>query len=279
MTRRDNTSRAGTGCAGYLLLNVVGLVGCLLALPVLLPDLMAEQSPPLDVAGAGRWAVVYGVPVAAACVLTAVAGGAGRFLWWLFLLRAAVLLVAAAGAVLYAETRVAGQPWHVRAPVEALSAGLAALAVHLVVRRWDRRRGARPLAGEVWLAMVPLREDPERQLRHYCVVLQTGSGAAQVAQITSKDKDGRRDHIRIPNTGWDEVSGRPHWVEIGRQPRVVPYRRFLKSRPQGRCPDAVWAQLRARRPTPAAAPAGAGAAGPQRAAARLLRLVLGRNRG
>ncbi|NXY95181.1 type II toxin-antitoxin system PemK/MazF family toxin [Streptomyces sp. BR123] len=273
MARRDNNSRAGMGCAGYLLLNVVGLVGCLLALPVLLPDLLAGQSPPLKVQGAGQWAVVHGVPVAAACVLTAVAGRGGRFLWRLFLLRAAVLLAAVAGVALYAEARVAGQPWNVRAAVEGLAAGLAALVVHLVVRRWDERRGARPLPGEVWLAMVPLREDPERQLRHYCVVLETGSGGAKVAQITSKDKDGRRDHIRIPNTGWDEVSGRPHWVEIGRQPRVVPYRRFLKSRPQGRCPDVVWAQLRARRPVP---PVSAGQAG---AGARLLRRVLARHRG
>ncbi|MEU2390185.1 hypothetical protein [Streptomyces sp. NPDC007369] len=285
MARRDHTSRAGTGCAGYLLLNLVGLLGCLLALPVLLPDLLAEQTPPLEVEGAGPWAAVYGVPVAAACVLTAVAGWAGRFLWRLFLLRAGLLLAVVAAAVLYAEARVAGQPWSVRAPAEGLAAALAALAVHLAVRRWDKRRGARPLPGEVWLAMVPLREDPKRQLRHYCVVLRTGSGGAQVAQITSKDKDGRRDHIRIPNTGWDEVSGRPHWVEIGREPRVVPYRRFLKSRPQGRCPDAVWAQLRSRRPVPAVpngqagAAAAAGAAGAQRAAARLLRRVLARHRG
>ncbi|WP_053689184.1 hypothetical protein [Streptomyces sp. WM6372] len=128
------------------------------------------------------------------------------------------------------------------ARVAAVLAAVAARAIR-----------ARPRPGEVWLAMVPLREDPGQQLRHYCVVLETGSGTARVAQITSKDKDGRRDHIRIPNHGWDEYSGRSHWVEIGREPRVVPYRGFLKSRPQGRCPDAVWSELQARRP--AAVPA------------------------
>ncbi len=234
--RRERKSCAGIGCAGYLLLNTVGLVGCLLALPVLLPDMMSEQTPPLKPHGTGEWAVLYGIPVLVASAVVAIAGRAGRFVWWLFLARVAVMLAAVAGAVLYTESRVSGLPWNVRCSMEGLAAGLAALVVHLGVRWWDKQRGARPLPGEVWLAMVPLREDPKQQLRHYCVVLGTGSGGARVAQITSKDKDGRRDHIRIPNDGWDEVSGRPHWVEIGREPRVVPYREFLKTRPQGRCP-------------------------------------------
>ncbi len=91
--------------------------------------------------------------------------------------------------------------------------------------------------------MVPLREDPARQLRHYCVVLAVHPGHAEVAQITTKDKDGRSDHIRMPNDGWDKASGRAHWVEFGRPPRRVDYGMFLKSRPQGRCPAPVWRQL------------------------------------
>ncbi|MET9883426.1 hypothetical protein ABZZ20_09785 [Streptomyces sp. NPDC006430] len=276
MARRHNTSCAGTGCVGYLLLNVVGLVGCLLALPVLLPDLMAEQTPPLEVAGAGQWAVMYGVPVAVALALVAIAGRGGRFVWWLILVRTAVLLAAVAVAVQSVQGQVADQPWNVRAAAEGGAAGLAALVVHLGVRRWDRSHGARPRPGEVWLAMVPLREDPQEQLRHYCVVLETGPGGARVAQITSKDKDGRRDHIRIPNHGWDELSGRPHWVEIGREPRVVPYREFLKSRPQGRCPAGVWAQLRARRPAGALATPGRA---PRASVPRLLKRILGAYRG
>ncbi|WP_328764370.1 MULTISPECIES: hypothetical protein [unclassified Streptomyces] len=256
MARRKNTSCAGIGCAGYLLLNAVALVGVLLALPVLLPDLMAQQTPPVKVEGAGQWAVVYGVPVVVACALVALAGRGGRVVWWMFLVRVAVLLAAVAVAAGYAEGRAAAAPWNVRMCVEACAAGFAALVVFLGVRRWDEAIGARPRPGEVWLAMVPLREDPQRQLRHYCVVLATGPGGARVAQITSKDKDGRRDHIRIPNHGWDEVSGRPHWVEIGREPRVVPYRKFLKFRPQGPCPEAVWAQLRDRLPAgPGSVPA------------------------
>ncbi|MEU3775760.1 hypothetical protein AB0F11_21585 [Streptomyces sp. NPDC032472] len=239
--RRDERSRGGRLLTG----GAVALAGCLLSLPAVLPDLGG-----VSVTGPERWTLLYGVPVAMALVLAAVAGRGARFVWWLFLVRTAVLLAVAACAVLAVEARVAGQPGNVRATAEGAAAGLAALVVHLGVRGWDRRRGARPLPGEVWLAMVPLREDPERQLRHYCVVLDIGSGAARVAQITSKDKDGRRDHIRIPNDGWDKVSGRAHWVEIGREPRVVPYRRFLKSRPQGRCPAGVWTQLQSRRPAP-----------------------------
>ncbi|MEU6868088.1 hypothetical protein ABZ924_33485 [Streptomyces sp. NPDC046876] len=238
--RRDERSRAGR----LLVPGAVALAGCLLSLPFVLPDL----SVPVGVEGAGRWALLYGVPGAVALALTAVAGWGARFVWWLLLVRTPVLLAVAVCAVLALKSGVAGQPGNVRAAAGGAAAGLAALVVHLGVRGWDRRRGARPLPGEVWLAMVPLREDPGRQLRHYCVVLDTGSGAARVAQITSKDKDGRRDHIRIPNDGWDRVSGRAHWVEIGREPRVVPYRKFLKSRPQGRCPADVWTQLQSRRP-------------------------------
>uniref|UniRef100_A0AAU2JZF3 Type II toxin-antitoxin system PemK/MazF family toxin n=1 Tax=Streptomyces sp. NBC_00049 TaxID=2903617 RepID=A0AAU2JZF3_9ACTN len=259
MARRNNTSCAGIGCVGYLLVNALAIAGFLLALPVVLPDLMAQQTPPVKPNGASEWAVLYGIPVAAACALAALAGRGGRFVWWVFLARAALLLAAVAAAVLSVEGRVADLPWNARAVFESCAAGLAALVVHLGVRWWDRTRGARPFPGEVWLAMVPLREDPKRQLRHYCVVLDTRLGSAEVAQITSKDKDGRRDHVRIPNEGWDEVSGRPHWVEIGREPRTVPYRKFLKARPQGRCPDEVFAQLRERRPAVRPAPAGSAA--------------------
>ncbi|MEV7526105.1 hypothetical protein [Streptomyces sp. NPDC091371] len=264
MARRNNMSCAGIGCMGHLLLNLVAMVGAVLAFPVVIPDVMAEQTPPLEVTGFEQWAVVYGVPVVVAFVLVAVAGRGGRFVWWLFLIRGAVLLAAVALAVRYVDGRVAGEAWNLRAAAVSSTAGLVALAVYLGVRWWDRSQGARPVPGEVWLAMVPLREDPKQELRHYCVVLATGRGFAEVAQITSKDKDGRRDHIRIPNDGWDEVSGRPHWVEIGREPRTVRYRGFLRSRPQGRCPDAVFAQLQARRP---AGPSPAAGSGPGRGGA------------
>ncbi|MEU9416676.1 hypothetical protein [Streptomyces sp. NPDC048272] len=252
MARRDNTSCAGIGCVGCLLLNLVVIVGGLLATPVLIPDLMARQDPPVRVEGPGAWAILYGIPVVVALALTALAGRGAGFVWWRFLARAALLLAVVAGAVLATGYRVADiESWNARGALTSGAAGLAALAVYLGVRRWDRTRGARPRAGEIWLAMVPLREDPSRHLRHYCVVLATGRCRAEVAQITTKDKDVRRDHVRLPNDGWDEVSGRSHWVEIGHEPRVVPYRKFLASRPQGRCPEAVWSRLRSHRPASA----------------------------
>ncbi|MCX5193259.1 type II toxin-antitoxin system PemK/MazF family toxin [Streptomyces sp. NBC_00249] len=247
--RRGNRSCAGLGCLGYLLLNALLITGMLLAAPVVLPDLMAGQTPPVRVEGAGQWAVLYGIPVVAALGVAAVAGRRQRFVLWLLLVRAAALLAAVAVVVPWTRSAVAGDgAGNVRLFAGSGTAAVVVLAAYGAIRWWDDRRGARPRAGEIWLAMVPLREDPSQELRHYCVVLATRPGHAEVAQITSKDKDGRRDHLRIPNDGWDEVSGRSHWVEAGREPRAVRYRSFLRPRPQGRCPREVWAQLQERRP-------------------------------
>ena len=40
----------------------------------------------------------------------------------------------------------------------------------------------------------------------------------------------------MPNAGWDEVSDKGHWMEIGVSLREVPYEKFLTFCPQGRCP-------------------------------------------
>ncbi|MCY0951950.1 hypothetical protein [Streptomyces sp. H27-S2] len=271
MARGSDTSCAGIGCAGFLLLAVVvPTVGYLLALPLVLPDLLAEQTPPQRLHGFGQYLVVYAFPVLTALALALYAGRGRRrrSVWWPAPVRAAGLLAAVAPVLWWVEGRVGDLPaWNVRAVAEGTAAGLVALAFVGAVRRWGgsrwlgggrpwggfrlRRRTPadqrRPAAGEIWLAMVPLREDPERQLRHYCVVLATHAGHADVAQITSKDKDGRSDHIWLPNDGWDTTSGRDHWVEVGREPRRVEYGLFLTSRPQGSCPAEVWREL-GRRP-------------------------------
>ncbi|MGW9371662.1 hypothetical protein ACWGVR_16795 [Streptomyces xanthophaeus] len=261
MARRSDTSCAGIGCAGFLLLMVVlPTVGYLLAVPVALPDLLAEQSPPQQLHGFTQYLALYAFPVVTALALTLFAGRRRPFLWWLVLARAAGLLALVAAALWWAQSKVGGHPaWNVRAVAESTAAGLVALVFVWAVRRWDATRGARPATrgarpataararrpapGEIWLAMVPLREDPGQQMRHYCVVLAAHADHAEVAQITSQDKDGRSDHIRLPNDGWDKVSGRAHWVEAGRAPRRVDYGLFLKSRPQGRCPAPAWRVL------------------------------------
>ncbi|MFD3325124.1 hypothetical protein [Streptomyces sp. NPDC058701] len=271
MARGSNTSCAGIGCAGFLLLVVVvPTVGYLLALPLVLPDLLAEQTPPQRLHGFGPYLLVHAFPVVTALALALYAGrsrgrsrGGRVSVWWPAPARAAALLAVVAPVLWWVEGRVGDVPaWNVRAAAESGAAGLVALAFVGVIRRWGgsrwlggrpwggfrlRRPGRggdrRPAAGEIWLAMVPLREDPERQLRHYCVVLAAHAGHAEVAQITSKDKDGRSDHIWLPNDGWDTTSGRDHWVEAGREPRRVEYGLFLTSRPQGPCPPEVWREL------------------------------------
>ncbi|MFF3084404.1 hypothetical protein ACFVRB_05030 [Streptomyces nojiriensis] len=253
MARRSDTSCGGIGCLGLLLvLFVLPTVGYLLAVPLALPDLLAEQTPPQQLHGFGQYLVVYAIPTVVALLLALFASRRRTGAWWLVPARAAALLALVAAALWWTEGEVGDHPvWNVRATAESMAAGLVALAFVVAVRRWDASRGGprvtvgthRPAPGEIWLAMVPLREDPARQLRHYCVVLAVHPGHAEVAQITTKDKDGRADHIRMPNDGWDKASGRPHWVEFGRTPRRVEYGMFLKSRPQGRCPAPVWRQL------------------------------------
>ncbi|MEH0530989.1 type II toxin-antitoxin system PemK/MazF family toxin [Streptomyces stelliscabiei] len=154
--------------------------------------------------------------------------------------------------------------WMVTSMLEIPAAGLTAMVFFLVVRWWGRRysalpprgrqsadmpgRPSRPIMpepGEIWLAMVPYREGTGEESQHYCVVVSRHERHAGVLQITSQNKDARRDHIRIPNDGWDEVSGKDHWMEIGVPLREVPYEKFLTVSPQGRCPATTWEQIRA----------------------------------
>ncbi|MGW0711827.1 hypothetical protein ACWD4G_38730 [Streptomyces sp. NPDC002643] len=120
----------------------------------------------------------------------------------------------------------------------------------------------------MWHARVPYRETQGGKER-YCVVLSTRLRHAEVLKITSQNKDSRSDHIRIPNDGWDLTSGKPHWVEIGLPPLIVPYADFTDLRPKGRCPRPTWRQLRSRRPR---------AAGGRLTPAAMVRAVLGPRR-
>ncbi|MEU6554901.1 hypothetical protein ABZ915_32190 [Streptomyces sp. NPDC046915] len=156
-------------------------------------------------------------------------------------------------------------PWSFTATLETVAAAGAMMITFHAVRRWCRRDDPpqrvvihgprpgtdrdrpgstdrevrRPRTGEIWLADVPLREDDSQTLQHYCVVVRNHAAYADVMQITSKDKTGRRDFIPIPNDGWDYTEY-DHWLDVALPPRRVSYAGFLKSTPQGRCPQQTW---------------------------------------
>ncbi|MFE1291345.1 hypothetical protein [Streptomyces sp. NPDC058751] len=253
MTRRTNASCLGVAVKGYLLLNVWMIVGYVLALPVTLPDLMASQEPPQQVEGPAQYAVLYGIPVAAAVGVALFAGRRRPCARWVLLARAAAVFVLGQIAAHWAEDRFDAPTWSARAMAQCGAAGLTAYLCLVAVRWWDRgglnSGGRRPGPGEIWHAAVPFRET-EGSKERYCVVMRSRLHHAEVLKITSQNKDGRDDHIRIPNDGWDFTSGKDHWVEIGLQPLRVPYQDFTDGRPKGRCPRQVWRRLRNERPAP-----------------------------
>ncbi|MEV7177510.1 hypothetical protein [Kitasatospora sp. NPDC093679] len=265
----------GCGCAVLLLFPGWFVAGYLLALPAVLPWVMAASSTPQPPLQASQRAVLWAISVFTALLLGWMAGGRGRPRPVALLVRAALIGAAAAGAALAAPavvraglagrslgdpaTQAAGE--HVLAATLGTVASAVATAVCYYVVRWWGRRGAapaaparpvhipvrprttvrRPAPGEVWLAEIPLREDRSQALRHYCVVLESHASHATVLQITSQSKDHRDDFVKMPNDGWDLVSGKDHWLELRR--RDVPYRQFLKNTPQGLCPSDTWQEI------------------------------------
>jgi hypothetical protein len=278
MARRSNTP--GCGCGGCLgLLFGWPFVGYVLLLPITLPALLADQkhgprttTPLQDV---GLWTVSALVVLALAWA----AQGRRRpkSLW---LVPHTALLSGAAALAAWGATRVnrsltaqlrahptggAGSPtelpWSFTATLETVAAAFAVAITFHAIRWWCRRddppvvihgprpgtdhpRGTdreerRPWPGEIWLAHIPKREDETDTLRHYCVVVGNRASYAEVMQITSQDKTGRWDHIPFPNDGWDYTE-REHWLEVALPPRRVPYGNFLKSTPQGDCPEEAW---------------------------------------
>ncbi|MGA5867997.1 hypothetical protein [Streptomyces cinereoruber] len=232
------------GC--LLVLLGVGLVGKLLVVPLTTSDLMAAQTPAHQPTW-WEWAVLVAVSVATAVAVAWSAGRRRPGRAGTVALGAVVLLALCAAVALWIRARVGTEDWTSAATLESLGAGVVALSFRAGFRRWER---GRPLAGEVWLAMVPFRERDEAA-RHYCVVLRRRLRGADVLQITSQNKDGQDGYLPMPNGLWDVTSGKGHWVETTMPPRRVPYRDFLKDRPQGPCPTATWRLLRRPRPAPA----------------------------
>ncbi|NKY16186.1 hypothetical protein [Streptomyces somaliensis] len=227
------------GC--LFLLLAVGFLGNLLSAPLTVSDLMAAQSP-AQYPAPWEWAVLASVPAVTALAVTWSAGRRRPGRAPALAVGTVLLLALCAVVTLWVRDRVGTDNPTLAGTLQSLAAGVTAPVFRGVVRR--RERG-RPLPGEVWLAMVPFR-DGDQEARHYCVVLKRRPGYAEVLQITSQDKDGRPGYAFMPNGEWDTVSGRGHWVETAARPRRVPYRNFLKDRPQGPCPTGTWRQLRRR---------------------------------
>ncbi|CAN3981604.1 hypothetical protein [Kitasatospora purpeofusca] len=257
-------------------------LGYPLALPVLLPALMGAQAPPQHTTP-GQVAVLAAISYAVALLLDGQAARRRRRVApWVVPARAAVLagacslLARLVGAYAVPELLGTQDPASANGyALQCLAVGAFAWGWRTSVRAWSgdllerppvrpARTGAgrssartttvsRPSAGEVWVAMVPFRDRAEAA-RHYCVVVGTRPGHAEVLQITSKDKGHRDDYIRMENEGWDRT-GKASWVEIGMAPRRVPYESFLSDHPQGPCPPRIWREIQRRQAALGAAPA------------------------
>jgi hypothetical protein len=85
------------------------------------------------------------------------------------------------------------------------------------------RRAGTPEAGEVWFAEVPF-EDGTGSKDRPVLVLSTFSRSCEVARFTSQDKDGRRDHIRVPQG----IPGLPRasWLDL--RPVTLPLSAFRR---------------------------------------------------
>ncbi|URM88880.1 hypothetical protein LUW75_01300 [Streptomyces sp. MRC013] len=227
------------GC--LFLVLAVGFLGNLLAAPLTVSDLMAAQSPP-QYPAPWEWAVLVAVSAVTALAVTWSAGRRRPGRAPALAAGTVLLLTLCAVVTLRVRDLVGTDDPTLTGTLQGLAAGVTALAFRGVARRWER---GRPLPGEVWLATVPFR-DSDEEARHYCVVLNRRPGYADVLQITSQNKDGRPGYVFMPNGEWDTVSGKGHWVETASRPRRVPYRNFLKDRPQGPCPAETWRRLRRR---------------------------------
>ncbi|HEU5470698.1 MAG TPA: hypothetical protein VFV67_08590 [Actinophytocola sp.] len=77
------------------------------------------------------------------------------------------------------------------------------------------RGRAEPAPGHVWFAEVPFDDVPGAKDRP-CLVVRTFAHHAEVLKITSVDKRGRSEYVRIPTATWDRRADRDSWLELPR---------------------------------------------------------------
>ncbi|MBY8870825.1 type II toxin-antitoxin system PemK/MazF family toxin [Micromonospora sp. PLK6-60] len=97
-----------------------------------------------------------------------------------------------------------------------------------------------PRSGEIWWADVPYADGSGSKVRP-CLVLRAGTGDAEVLKITSQDKSGRDDHVRIPTRDWDPGAEHDSWLDLA-EPLPVPLTAFEKR--AGSCEPHLWRQVR-----------------------------------
>ncbi|MGB2567482.1 type II toxin-antitoxin system PemK/MazF family toxin [Micromonospora citrea] len=97
-----------------------------------------------------------------------------------------------------------------------------------------------PRPGEIWWADVPYADGSGSKVRP-CLVLRADDRGAEVLKITSQDKSGRDDHVRIPTGDWDPDADHDSWLDLA-EPLSVPLDDF--SRRAGSCDPELWRQVR-----------------------------------
>ena len=85
------------------------------------------------------------------------------------------------------------------------------------------RRNGEPDAGEVVWAWVPYEEDPSQgKDRPLLVIGRADTTHVFALKLTSRERDGARDHVPIGSGPWD-ASGRPSWVDVDQVYRLHRY--------------------------------------------------------
>lgn len=99
--------------------------------------------------------------------------------------------------------------------------------------------GSAPSPGQIWFASVPFDDVSEAKDRP-CLVVGTGPRGVNILKITSQDKSGRPEYIRMPVAGWDPSATHDSWLELDRPRRIA---RSAFRRPLGVCDEGVWRQV------------------------------------
>lgn len=87
-------------------------------------------------------------------------------------------------------------------------------------------RGRSPAPGDIWFAELPF-DDGTGSKDRPCLVVRTFRHHAQVLKVTSADKSGRPDYVRMPVASWDPTAARDSWLEPAPL-RELPYEAFRR---------------------------------------------------